>query len=139
MTISERVAYLKGLIEGLGLDTETKEGKIISVIVDVLDDMALAIEDLEENDYDIGDELDALSADLADVEEIVYDDCDCDCDCDCCDDEEDDEDYMFSVTCPACGEELEVAEEIVEEGECVCPACGEKLEFEFDEDDEDEE
>ena len=40
MEISEKVAYLKGLAEGLNLDTESKEGKLIAAIIDVLDDMA---------------------------------------------------------------------------------------------------
>ena len=40
MEISEKVAYLKGLAEGLNLDTDSKEGKLIAAIIDVLDDMA---------------------------------------------------------------------------------------------------
>ena len=46
MGITEKVAYLKGLAEGLGLDKDSKEGKLFAAIIDVLDDMALEIEDL---------------------------------------------------------------------------------------------
>ena len=101
MELSERVAYLRGLAEGMKLDTETNEGKLISVIIDILEDVALEIADINENALDIGEELDALSSDLADVEEYLCeleedDDCDCDCccgdddcDCDCCCDDDD--------------------------------------------------
>ena len=75
MTISEKVAYLKGLAEGLDLDTEkSKEGKLISVMIGILEEVAMSIEDLEENDLDLGEEIDVLSDDLADVEDIVYGD-----------------------------------------------------------------
>ena len=145
MTVSEKVAYLKGLAEGLGIADESKEGKMFSAIIDTLDEIADAIEGLEENALDIGDELDAISADLADVEEVVFDeydeddddDCCCDCDDDCCCCCDCDEEHMFSVVCPACNEELTLDESILDLGEIDCPNCGEKLEFEFDEDDED--
>ena len=89
MTISEKVAYLKGLAEGLDLDTEkSKEGKLISVMIGILEEMAMSIEDLEENDLDLGEEIDVLSDDLADVEEVVFgDDFD----------EDEDEDDYFEV------------------------------------------
>lgn len=133
MTISEKVAYLKGLAEGMELDTEKKEGKILAAIIDVLDDIADEIEDIEENALDIGDELDAISDDLAEVEEIVYGEEDDECDC--CHDEDD---CMFTITCPSCEEEIVVDEDVLDLGEIVCPNCGETLEFEFDEDDEEE-
>ena len=60
MELSERVAYLRGLAEGMKLDTETNEGKLISVIIDILEDVALEIADINENALDIGEELDAL-------------------------------------------------------------------------------
>ena len=73
MTITEKVAYLKGLSDGLGIDTEkSKEGKLISVIIDILEEMGMSIEDLEENATALGEELDAVSDDLADVEELLY-------------------------------------------------------------------
>ena len=53
MEISEKVAYLKGLAEGLDLDTESKEGKLIAAIIDVLDDMSEALLDLEDELCDV--------------------------------------------------------------------------------------
>ena len=72
MEISEKVAYLKGLAEGLALDTDTKEGKLIAAIIDVLDDMAEKFVDLEDELCDVEDGLDAVSDDLSDVEEALY-------------------------------------------------------------------
>ena len=72
MEISEKVAYLKGLAEGLNLDTESKEGKLIAAIIDVLDDMAEKFADVEDELCDVEDGLDAVSDDLSDVEETLY-------------------------------------------------------------------
>ena len=121
MTISEKVAYLKGLAEGLDLDTEkSKEGKIISVMIGILEEVALSIEDLEENSLDLGEEIDALSDDLADVEAVVFEDEDFD------DEDEEEEDYdddWFEVECPNCDEVLVVDEDALEEGYIKCPNC----------------
>ena len=62
MTISEKVAYLKGLAEGLDLDTaKSKEGKLISVMIGILEEIGMSIEDLEENTVALGEEIDVLS------------------------------------------------------------------------------
>ncbi|MBR2831635.1 MAG: hypothetical protein IKE57_01770 [Oscillospiraceae bacterium] len=134
MTVSEKVAYLKGLAEGMGIDENAKEGKILKTVIDILEDVALEIEDLN-------DGLDIVSEDLSDVEELLFDEDEddgcCSDDC-CCGDE--DEDYEFEVECPSCGETIVLCESDLDLGEITCPSCGEKLEFEFDEDeDEDEE
>ena len=72
MEISEKVAYLKGLAEGLNLDTESKEGKLIAAIIDVLDDMAEKFAEIDDELCDVEDGLDAVSDDLSDVEETLY-------------------------------------------------------------------
>ena len=129
MGVSEKVAYLKGLAEGLGLDAESKEGKLFAAIIDVLDEMAEEILDLEEEMADIEEGLDAVSDDLSEVEETLYeleDEFDDDDD----EDEEDEED-CFMTTCPACEEEIFFDETVLEDGEVVCPNCGEKLEFDL--------
>ena len=93
MTISEKVAYLKGLAEGLDLDTtKSKEGKLISVMIGILEEIGMSIEDLEENTVALGEEIDAISDDLSDVEEVVFDEDDDEDDCGCgcgCEDHED--------------------------------------------------
>ena len=126
MEITEKVAYLKGLTEGMELDTGKKEGKLLSAIIDVLEDIALEIEDIEDEQAELADGLDAVSDDLEDVEDIVFGDDE--------DDEyyEDDEDEdCYATTCPTCEETIYFAESILEDGEVVCPNCGEKLEFDL--------
>lgn len=126
MTISEKVAYLKGLAEGLNIDTEkSKEGKLISVMIGILEEIGMSIEDLEENTVALGEEIDAISDDLSDVEEVVFEEDDEDDDCCCCDDE--DEDDFFEVECPNCKETLVIDEGVLESGVIQCPSCKEKF------------
>ena len=147
MTITEKVAYLKGLAEGLELDKESKEGKLFAAIIDVLDDIALTV-------ADNCDQLDAIDEDLAAVEDFVYEDddedlfdddfCTGDCsNCDGCDDYEYDEDEgVYEFECPHCHETVFFDDSLFEDEdyELVCPACGAKIDsvFEFDDDDGDE-
>ena len=127
MTISEKVAYLKGLAEGLDLDVEkSKEGKLISVMIGILEEVAMSIEDLEENDLDLGEEIDALSDDLADVEEVVFGD-------DFDEDGDDEEDY-FEVECPNCEEPLFIDDDVLSEGVIQCPNCEEKFSLDLSDD-----
>ena len=139
MTISEKVAYLKGLAEGLNLDTEkSKEGKLISVMIGILEEVGLTLEDLEDSTAAMGEELDAISDDLADVEEIVFDD----------DDEEEgcchrghchchDDDDFFEVECPTCGAEIDIDESILEAGTVECPSCGDTFAIDLCDEEED--
>lgn len=129
MTISEKVAYLKGLAEGLAIDTEkSKEGKLIGVIIDILEEVGLSIEDLEQVTDDLGEELDAVSDDLADVEDDLYGDED--------DEDYDDEDEFFQVECPNCGETLEIDEAVLDAGVIQCPSCQQKFALDLYDDDE---
>ena len=128
MDILEKVAYLKGLAEGLGLDTEKREGKLLSVIIDVLEDMAMEIRDMQEDQADLEECLDAVSDDLSEVESYLYEEEDEDED-----DEADEEDGDEPVTtCPNCEEEIFFDEDILADGCVQCPNCGEKLEFDLE-------
>ena len=124
MEITEKVAYLKGLAEGLALDAEAnKESKLIAAMIDILDDIALEIADMKDVQQELGDGLDAVSEDLEDVEDLIYDE-----DEDSDEDEDDDED-CYATTCPSCEETIYFDDSVLEEGEVVCPNCGERLEF----------
>ena len=128
MTISEKVAYLKGLAEGLNLDTEkSKEGKLISVMIGILEEIGLSIEDLEENAQALGEEIDVLSDDLADVESEVFGE----------DEDEDGEDYdadWFEVECPNCEEPLIIDDKALAEGVVQCPNCETKFSLDLSDD-----
>ena len=147
MNTSEKVAYVKGLAEGLGYDNTSKEGKILAAILDILEDVAHDIEDLEENAWDLGEAIDQVSDDLAEIEELVYDeDFDDDedededyepCSC-CCGEEDEDEPVFYEVTCPKCGNTITIDEDVLDLGAIDCPNCGEELEFDGIEEDEDE-
>ena len=128
MEITEKVAYLKGLAEGMELDTEKKEGKLLAAIIDVLDDIALEIADMKADQEELYDGLDAVSDDLEDVEDVVFEEYD--------EDDEDDDDFdededCYATTCPTCEETIYFDESILEDGEVICPNCGEKLEFDL--------
>ena len=81
MTITEKVSYLKGLAEGLSIDDTTKEGKIIKAIIDVLDDVAFSVADLEDGLAEVCDQVDLIDEDLEALEEECEDE---GCDCGCC-------------------------------------------------------
>ena len=159
MTISEKSAYLKGLMDGLKLDTETNEGKMIAAIVDLLGDMSKRMVDIEDTTIAISDELDEIEEDLDAIEDFImdedddYDDWDDDEDDDYDfaedeDDEDEDDDEepeegfdfgdedstIYEVEC-ACGNIIDFDEEVLESGSIVCPNCGETLEFTFDDED----
>ena len=152
MTISEKAAYLKGYMDGLNLDTEKPEGKMIASIVDLLCDVTKRLTDIEETTIAISDELDEIEEDLDAIEDYIldeeddYDDEDYDDDFDDLDDEDyddegfdfgDEESTIYEVKC-ACGNIIDFDEETLEAGSIVCPECGELLEFSLDEDEEDE-
>ena len=147
MTISEKAAYLKGLMDGLKLDTDKPEGQMISAIVELLGDVTGRLTDVEETTIAISDELDEIEEDLDAIEDYILDDED---DYDFGDDDDepdwDDEDELdeedpeegfefgdedstiYEVEC-ACGEIIDFDEETLEKGSIVCPNCGETLEF----------
>ena len=149
MTISEKSAYLKGLMDGMSLDTDKDEGKMIAAIVDLLGDVTKKLTNVEDTTIAISDELDEIEEDLDAIEDFIMDEDEDDFE----DYEEDeldwdDEDYeegfdfgdedstIYEVQC-ACGKIINFDEETLEKGSMTCPNCGELLEFSL-EDDEDE-
>ena len=133
MTLSEKSAYLKGLMEGLKLDTEKPEGKVISAIVDMLEDVAYAVSDIEDNAGAVSDELDQIEEELDAIEDCLNDEDDYDDEC-----EDDEDEDVYEVKCPTCGEIITVDGDTIEEGSVVCPKCGETLEFDDIEDEEED-
>ena len=133
--LSEKAAYLKGLMDGLTVDDSTKEGKILLALYDVVKEICETVDTIDADVDDIVEFCSAVDEDLADVENAVFDDdeCDCDCcgdDCDCCDCDDDDDTY--EVVCPTCGDTIELNDLMLEDGSVECPNCGELLEFDLD-------
>lgn len=138
MNLTEKVAYIKGLMEGMKLDETKDEVKIVKAITDLLEDMALTLADVEETCDENSEIIDVLDEDLGEIEEIVYGDCSddcCDCEdydgCDCCDCDDFDDEDIYEVSCPNCTETICLNEDMLDEGSIKCPNCDEKLEFDF--------
>lgn len=141
MTLSEKVSYLKGLAEGLGLDEDDKKDKLIKSIIEVLEDVALSVEEIECGCGEICDQIDAVDEDLAALEDDFYGDDECDGDCESCEydcDAEDEDACEYEVECPKCHDLIYLTEEMLDEGEIICPNCSTKLEFEIDCEDSDD-
>ena len=154
MTISEKAAYLKGLMDGLDLDKEKAEGKMIAAIVELLGDVTKRVTDIEETTIAISDELDEIEEDLDAIEDFIMDEDEDDEDFEWDDDEDeldwdDDEEFeegfdfgdedstIYEVEC-VCGEVINFDEETLEKGSMTCPKCGELLEFSVEDDEEED-
>ncbi|MBQ6794968.1 MAG: hypothetical protein IJO83_02350 [Clostridia bacterium] len=141
--LSEKAAYLKGLAEGLDIKNDTKEGKLLNAIIEVLDEMALEVDDMVIIQEDMQGQLDDVDNDLADLEDAFFeleDDLD---DLDEFEDEDEFEDDLddeleemeeYSFECPKCGDVIYFNPEMVDDDVkfIVCPNCGTKIELEFD-------
>lgn len=147
MTVVEKAAYLKGLTEGLGVEPESKEGKLWNALCDLVSDMAHEIEDLQATSLDYADVLDEMADELAFIEDLT---CDLDSpddefDEDYFDDWEEDEDGVVRFNRSCCGrrygdceldeDEEEDDEELEYDGvlyDVTCPSCGEEITFDED-------
>ena len=143
MNLTEKAAYLKGLKDGLNLNTETPEGKLIEALIDLVDEMAASVTDIEDMSYAITEELDAIEDMLDAIEEVLDEDFEDEYEDDEYEDEDDegyefDDEVIYEVKCPTCGEVINLDEEMLEAGGIECPNCGEKLEFDASDVEEDE-
>lgn len=132
MTISEKVAYIQGLYDGLGLDGEKSgEARILSEVLDVLKEVGQQLDGMDAAMDEFDEELDALSDTVADLEEAVFDDEEEDDGFNILEDDDLDEDF-FEIPCPSCGEDLVVDDEALAAGVVDCPACGGKFALSFE-------
>ena len=132
MTISEKVAYIQGMFDGMDLDkAESKEARILAEMLDLLKEIGEELESVDATLDEFAEEIDAISDDLSDVEDAVFEDED-DEDWDDEEDEEWDEDSC-EVDCPNCGCELLIDDTVVESGIVTCPECGSEYAVSFDE------
>lgn len=122
MDLSEKVAYLKGLQEGLHLNASAPETKLFAQISDILGDMADTLETLSQDHQELSDRVDEIDMDLGDLETLVLTG----------DTEPEDDSATYEVECPKCGEKITFDEPMLDKGGIQCPNCGTELEFDLD-------
>ncbi len=142
--LNSKLGYLRGLAEGLGINDETKEGKIIQQMILLLDEIGNSLDELKEDYEELFSYVEAIDQDLTDLEDELLED-----------DEEDDDDYedydddddydnhnvSFTVECPECHQEVIIDEDILEDEESfevLCPNCGKVVFINDDEEWDDE-
>lgn len=129
MELSEKAAYLKGLIEGLGIDDSTKEGKVLRAVSELLGDLAAAVVELDSDLSIAYSQIDELEEELGELEDDLYGDDEEDAD----DDGEADYGEQYELTCPKCGTRNLVDEETLMSEEVYCAHCGTPFNIEFEE------
>ena len=128
MSIMKRVAYLKGLAEGLELGQHTKEEKIIAVMIDILENISAELEEVKNDVLALDDDVDQLSENMHELEDTLLGTED--------EAESEEEPQFFELACPRCNNELTIDADMLELGAINCPNCNETLEFDLDDDDE---
>ena len=134
MDLNAKAAYIRGLMTGMEFDPESKNGKIIAAMMDLLEEMAATVVEHDDALDQVYDELETLDQDLDDVISDVYE----------LEDDEDDEDDedpadLYEVTCPNCGAVVTVDEETLLSQDLTCPNCHAAFDIEIkDEEDEDD-
>ena len=104
--ISDRVSYLQGLAEGMEIDLESKTGRILKAMIDVLGDVAAEMQRLEDEQNDLDEYVGSIDDDLIECE------------------------------CPQCGNTIYFDAEAFDLAEDHnCPECGKPL-FDEDDGDE---
>ena len=144
--MKEKAAYLKGLIEGLGIDETTKEGKVIKVMSELLGELAEAVDGIDEDVSRAYDQINDVSEELEDLEADLYEDDDEDDEDDEPEEDDADEDDnadvagepYYEVACPACGKTVYVSEDDLDVGEAICPSCKVAFEVALADEDDDE-
>ena len=132
MNLTDKMAYLCGMVDGMELDlTSSKEGKVLGKILDVMQEMTAYIVDLQTQVDELTDTCDLLDQDLGDLEDIVFDEDDDEDDDEYDDyyDEDEDDEVQYETVCPTCKNTIVLSESFLDKGEMPCPCCGQKLEF----------
>ena len=138
MELNKKAAYLQGLVDGLGVDESTKEGKIIKAMAALLGEMADAIAAMDEDLTHAYDQINDLSEELEDLEADLYEDDEEDDEEDADDANDDDiaSEPFYEVACPNCGETVYVSEDDLDAGEANCAHCGVTFEVALEGDEE---
>ena len=125
--LSEDAARILGQIEGSGMDLESKEGKIISKLAELVYAMAGEINALRKDYDELDDYVESIDNDLSDLEESFFGDEEPD---DEDEDEEDEEDGdgMVDYVCPHCGNVMSFSVDSFDfDEDYLCPTCHKPL------------
>jgi len=109
--MSEKVSYLQGLSEGLNITDGSPQGKIISGILNVLNEMADELNKLQVDLVEVREYMESIDDDLLDLEETIFE-----------------EDEFMEICCKSCGEKLLIENDIFDDEDCIeviCPRCNE--------------
>lgn len=116
--LTDRAAYLRGLAEGMNLDKEKNENKLLLEILGLMDEMAQKVSELDADVGELEEYVEDLDSDLSDMEDALFGDEECDC-------EEEDGQEELSFDCPHCGKTVLVkAADIDYDESPVCEHCG---------------
>lgn len=122
--LMSRSAYLKGLADGMKLDTESNEGKLFSSIIDLLGAIAEKVSDIDDEQGFLADQIDDMSEAMEMLGDEVFS----------LNGDDDEEEGLYQITCENCGEEIAFTDEDLDDltdGSFACPSCGEIIELEF--------
>lgn len=115
--LTEKAAYIKGLADGMSIADKGEQGKVLSAMIGLIEEMAAELEDCSDAVDALGETVDAMSDDVSDLEEVVYE---------LEDEEEEDytEDDFVEFECPHCGDTIYYDVDLVEaEADLICPSC----------------
>ena len=134
MDLNAKAAYIRGLMTGMEFDADSKNGKVIAAMMDLLEEMAAQVVEHDNALDQVYDELETLDQDVDDIVSDLYADDDEDDDA-----EEDSDEGLYEVTCPNCGKVSTVDEETLldQKGDLVCPHCGATFDVELEGTEED--
>ncbi|KJS00804.1 MAG: AraC family transcriptional regulator [Peptococcaceae bacterium BRH_c4a] len=102
----------------MNIETESKEGRILTNVIEVLDDFATTIKEMEEAHDQLENYLESIDEDLFHLEEDVYND----------EAEASEEGEYLEVDCPRCGEVVCFESDVLEDEDTIevtCPNCDE--------------
>ncbi len=121
MSLSEKAAYIRGLAEGLDLEADKKEARVIKEMLELLGEMASDVDDIGADLTELYDVVEQIDEDLSEVEDEVFGSA-----------EEDYSEELYEITCPNCQQSVQLDEEMLLGGDVICSSCGEKIEIEID-------
>lgn len=124
MTVSEKVAYLKGMAEGMEWDASSNQGRLLRAMINILEDVAASLSAMDARVEEMSKQVDEIDDDLASIEDFCYGDEG--------EDEPAPDDAVYEVECPKCHNTICFGEDLASQGTIECPNCGEKMEFNFE-------